>query len=193
MKSHLYVEGGGDSKELKSRCREGFSKLLANAGFDKRMPRLTACGGRASTFDHFKTAHSHSNSNDFVAMLIDSEDPIADIEKTWAHLKQRDNWDKPGGATDGQVLFMTTCMETWIVADRAALRRRYGQKLNKNKLPPLASLEARSRHDVQDKLSQASPYTKGQHSFQVLAQLDPATLQTLPSFARAVRILNERL
>lgn len=29
------------------------------------------------------------------------------------------NWDPPTGATDNQVLLMTTCMETWIVADRA--------------------------------------------------------------------------
>jgi len=54
-------------------------------------------------------------------MLVVSEDPIADEEEPWQHLRQSpdDNWDPPTGATDNQVLLMTTCMETWIVADRA--------------------------------------------------------------------------
>lgn len=32
----LFVEGGGDSKELQARCREGFKKLLENSGFAGR-------------------------------------------------------------------------------------------------------------------------------------------------------------
>ncbi len=42
----VYVEGGGDSKELRTRCREGFSKLVERAGFKDRMPKFVACGGR---------------------------------------------------------------------------------------------------------------------------------------------------
>lgn len=30
----IYVEGGGDSSSLKSECREAFSKLIQNAGFE---------------------------------------------------------------------------------------------------------------------------------------------------------------
>ncbi len=50
----IYVEGGGDSKEQQSRCREGFSKLIEKAGFQGRMPSIVACGGRDSVFDNFK-------------------------------------------------------------------------------------------------------------------------------------------
>ena len=36
MSARLYIEGsatGADSKEMQSRCREGFSKLLQKCGF----------------------------------------------------------------------------------------------------------------------------------------------------------------
>ena len=132
-------------------------------------------------------------------MLIDSEDPVVDLEKTWDHLNSRDQWDKPAGATDEQVLFMTTCMETWIVADRAALKEHYGHRLQENALPPLNNLEARNRHDVYDNLFHASrncsnAYSKGKRSFEVLAKLDPAVLkQHLLSFVRVDRILKATL
>ena len=88
-------------------------------------------------------------------MLIDSEDPPADLEAAWQHLKTRDNWDAPDGATDEQVLFMTTCMETWAVADRRTLAGHY-RDLQASALPPLIALETRSRHDVQDRLAHAT-------------------------------------
>ena len=198
MSAHLYIEGG-ESKEDQIRCREGFRKLLEKAGFSGRMPRLSACGGRGSAFDDFKTAHARLKIGNYIAMLIDSEDPVVDLEKTWDHLNSRDQWDKPAGATDEQVLFMTTCMETWIVADRAALMEHYGHTLQENALPPLNNLEARNRHDVYDNLVHASRncsnvYSKGKRSFEVLAKLDPAVLkQHLPSFVRVDRILKATL
>jgi Domain of unknown function (DUF4276) len=198
VSAHLYIEGG-ESKEDQIRCREGFRKLLEKAGFSGRMPRLSACGGRGSAFDDFKTAHAGCKVGDYIAMLVDSEDPVELLEGTWDHLKHRDQWDKPVGAMDEQVLFMTTCMETWIVADRAALREHYGHKLQENALPPLDNLENRNRHDVHDSLVHASrncsnAYSKGKRSFEVLAKLDPAVLkQHLPSFVRVDRILNATL
>ena len=110
MKTTIYLEGGGDTRDLKSRCREGFHKLLLRCGFAGRMPHLVACGGRDAAFDDFKTGLAHAKDGDFVGLWIDSEDPMADIKATWSHLKTRDNWDKPDGATDEQVLLMTACM-----------------------------------------------------------------------------------
>jgi hypothetical protein len=164
------------------------------------MPRLTACGGRGQAFDRFKTAQANKAEGDYVAMLIDSEEPAANLEKTREHLqKYETSWQMPADAHDDQVLFMTTCTETWIVADRGALTLHYGQKLQDTALPPLEVLESRSRHDVQDQLAHATrncsnSYQKGKRSFEVLAKLSPGTLeQHLPSFARARRILNEKL
>ncbi|MDZ4820554.1 MAG: DUF4276 family protein, partial [Planctomycetota bacterium] len=187
MSSHLYIEGG-ESKEDQIRCREGFRKLLEKAGFSGRMPRLSACGGRGAAFDDFKTAHARRRDADYVAMLVDSEDPLANLETTWDHLKVRDQWDRPNGASDEQVLFMTTCMETWIVSDRSALQGHYGHKLQANALPPLNNLESRNRHEVHDSLTHASrncsnAYAKGKRSFEVVGKLDPAVLrQHLLSF-----------
>jgi hypothetical protein len=198
VSARLYIEGG-ESKEDQIRCREGFRKLLEKAGFSGRLPRLTACGGRNAAFDDFKTAHAKRKQGDYIAMLIDSEDPLADIEKTWDHLHGRDGWVKPAGARNEQVLFMTTCMETWIVADPAALRANYGNCLQESALPPVIDLEKRDRHDLHDKLAHASrncsnAYAKGKRSFEVLGKVDPAALkQYLPSFARANRILKANL
>jgi hypothetical protein len=100
------------------------------------MPKLVACGGRNAAFDDFKVALASARKDDRVFLWIDSEDPVADIEATWQHLKARDGWTRPRGATDEQVLFMTTCMETWIVADRATLAEHYGADLQESALPP---------------------------------------------------------
>jgi hypothetical protein len=199
VSASIYFEGGGASKELHARCREGFRKLLEKCGFAGRMPKLVACGGRAGTFDMFQTAHDQKRATDYVAMLIDSEDPVADAEATWVHLAARDGWEQPADSEDEQVLLMTTCMETWIVSDRAALAEHYGKQLQQNALPPLTNLETRLRGTIQDKLAHATrkcsnAYSKGKRSFEVLARLDPSTLeQYLPSFVRVRRILGERL
>lgn len=199
MTTSIYLEGGGDSKELHIRCREGFRKLLESCGFEGKMPRLYACGGRKATFDDFKKGHVTQKTIDYVAMLIDSEDPLNDLEAAWVHLKRRDGWEKPTGADDHQVLFMTTCMETWIVADRRTLAEHYGNKFQESALPSLVDLEKRSRQEIQNKLIDATRncpnvYEKGKRSFEILGKLSPDALgKHLPSFVRVKRILDERL
>ena len=199
VRATVYLEGGGDSKEAKSRCREGFRKLLERCGLTGRMPKLVACGGRTSAYDSFRTAHTSASATDYVALLIDSEDPLSDIEKTWDHLGQRDGWHRPQGSQDDQVMFMTTCMETWVVADRDALREHFGQHLQMSALPSLHDLESRDRHDVQNALTNATrncpdPYTKGPKSFRVMGQLNPDAIEShLPSFSRARGILEAHL
>jgi hypothetical protein len=95
VSSTIYLEGGGDSKELHVRCREGFRKLLERSGFTVRMPRLVACGGRNAAFEDFKTDHGAKGTSDYMALLIDSEEPVKDKEAPWDHLKARDGWDRP--------------------------------------------------------------------------------------------------
>ena len=199
VKATIYLEGGGDSRVLHIKCREGFRKLLEACGFQGRMPKLVASGGRGQTFRDFCIALRARSDACIVMMLIDSEDPMSDIERTWAHLKDRDNWDKPDGAEDEHVLMMTTCMETWIVADRDALREFYQRNLNEKQLPRLVDLEDKGRHAVQEALERATStcsnkYEKGKRSFQVLAVLTRSALeQHLPSFVRNMRILEASL
>ena len=102
MRARIFLEGGGDTADTQARCREGFRKLLKNCGFSGRMPRLCASGGRGGAYEDFKTAHESNAAGDYVAMLIDSEEPMADIEKTWAHLAKHGPGKKPKGAHDVQ-------------------------------------------------------------------------------------------
>ena len=94
---------------------------------------------------------------------------------------------------------MTTCMETWIVCDRAALKEHYGGRLQENSLPSLIDLETRGRGELFAALMRATrdcskTYAKGKESFEVLGKLDADTLeQHLPSFARMRHILKEKL
>jgi hypothetical protein len=198
-KATIFMEGGGDSKELRIRCRLGFQKLLKRCGFVGRMPHLVARGPRSAAYQSFVRAHKNAKTGTFIALLVDSEDPVADVESPWAHLFARDSWTKPHGAEDDQVLLMTTCMETWIVSDQETLRAHYGSRLQESALPSLVDLEFRSRGSVQNALAHATRkcsnhYQKGKRSFTILGKLIPNTLVThLPSFTRARRILEGKL
>ena len=202
MSAILYLEGGGDAKDLNVRCREGFRKLLQKCGFIGRMPRPIASGGRDSVFDDFSIAHKSNHAEKYVAMWIDSEEPMADIEAPGDHLRNVQTvsqWKRPEGASDDQVLFMTTCMETWIVSDVETLKHYYGRKLQESALPPLVDLEQRPRQDVQERLARATrtcpnAYSKGKRSFEILGRVSPDALERyLPSFVRVRRILDTNL
>ena len=199
VRSRILLEGGGESKETQIRCREAFRKLLEKCGYERRMPRLEACGGRQRAYRDFCLSHSQASEGQFVALLVDSEDPIPNIDAPWQHLKTRDNWDRPQGAVDEQVLLMTTCMETWIAADPASLQAHYGSCLQATALPPLTNMEERTRKSVYDALVHATRncsevYAKGANSFKVLSHIEPSAVRDhLPSFQRLQRILDDSL
>lgn len=94
---------------------------------------------------------------------------------------------------------MTTCMETWIAADRETLKTHYGNKLQESALPALENLENQSRHDIQEKIIHATSncsnaYKKGKYSFEILGNLSPEELKKhLPSFVRTLNILDAKL
>ena len=195
----IFVEGGGNSNSGRAQCREAFAKLLAKCGFRGRMPTIRARGSRNQAYASFVNAISHASDGEVVMLLVDSEDPIADINRTWQHLRGRDGWQRPRNAADEDVLFMTTCMETWIVADHNALRDCFGRNFQETALPPLDNLENRSRQDVLNRLERATrncraPYRKGPRSFEILGKVNPnAIAPNLPSLRRARNILAERL
>lgn len=183
MNVTVFVEGGGDSKEQHSRCREGFHKLIDRTLGGRPFPRIESCGGRQQAFGKFLTATIRPEPGRVYLLLVDSEDPVAGAS-LWDHLRQRDNLTKPPSAEESNLAVMATCMESWIVADRVALRQVFGSELQENALPPIVDLEARNRHAVQDALEHATrtcgptkAYKKGRRSFQVVAALAPQTLR----------------
>ena len=198
MSAEIFVEGGGESNFLKSRCRDGFRLLLEKSGFAGRMPKIHPSGDGAAALRRFRTAVSDGRRSDYVGVLIDSEDLVDNINEPWYHLSKRQGsiWQRPDDACDDQVLLMTTSMETWVATDHEALRRRFPRDFNESRLPTLDGIEDRNRSDVFNALKGATDdrYEKGAISFELLGKLNPDTLaEHLPSFVRARRILEEKL
>ena len=177
MRIKVFVEGGGDRDLLRSKCREGFRKFFSEAGLKGRMPRIVASGSRRDAFDDFRAAVRRAKIDDFIVLLVDSEGPVT--TGPWQHLTKRDNWDPPSGTTDDQVHLMVQCMEAWFLADKDCLVAYYGDDFNQNALPPRQDIENIAKNDVLNGLKKATSsvskgeYGKGQHSFDILAQIDP--------------------
>jgi len=163
------------------------------------MPRIVAGGGRNATFDKFKTSVRSAGTNDYPILLVDSEEVVSDNTTAWAHLKNRDDWDRPAGVAEDQAQVMVTCMETWFMADQGALRSYFGNTLNERRLFPTNDLETRHRHLVRDALAEATRhckrnYHKGDRSFEILAELDPQMLKRfLPHFLTLIQALENHL
>lgn len=196
MSVRLYVEGGGDSKDLQARCREAFSKLIERASLRGRMPRITACGGRRSAYEDFCVALRTATTDTYAVLLVDSETPVT--SDRWTHILNRDQWPRPATAADDQLQLMVVCMETWLLADPAALRRVFASCLREGALLPSNNLEGRTRDEVNSALITATVdcghtrmYAKGRRSFQVLKELDPQRLTgCLPHFQRFISELD---
>jgi len=200
------VEGGGEGKVLRSQCREGFSRLLRKC-FPNQMPKIIAGGSRNNTYEMFKQSLLSNDPTTCSILLVDSEDPVMgtdyslDSPLAWNHLISRDQWEKPLNAANNQAQLMTTCMETWIMADPDAIISFFGSHARRNALLPINNLEILNRHDVQDSLEQATEdcgrdrmYKKGERSFRILASLDPTKLnQNLKYFQRFIRTLTQLL
>ena len=176
----LYVEGGGESKTLKTACRKGFRSFLEKAGLTGSLPRMVACGSRQNAYDSFKTAHAHGDET--VLLLVDAEGPVT-ADGAWQHLQARDGWNRPDRATEEQCHLMVEVMESWFLAGREALEAFYGQGYRSNALSPSQDVEQIPKGDVLDGLAQATRnstkgrYDKGAHSFKILEKLDPAKVR----------------
>lgn len=169
-------------------------------GFEGRKPRLVACGGRNHVYSRFCTEHRKGRDS-FVAMWIDSEEAMQNVGRAWEHLaevKTVSVWERPTGAEDEQVLFMTTCMEGWILADKASLELHYKGCLDTKGWAAIGTIETLPRKEAFRSLTHATrdcgaPYSKGERSYKTLEAIKPAALRGLPSFNRAERILKARL
>lgn len=192
----LYVEGGG-AGALKTECRKGFCAFLRRAGV-RPEPRIVACGTRRHAYERFCLAVA---AGDTAYLLVDSEAPVAtehqagspDDGHPWRHLKARpgDGWDVPAGAEGWHCHLMVECMESWFVADASALATYFGQGFAPNALPKRRDVEAISKPTIFGALSTATkacktkaPYGKGAHSFEILARIDPVSVQAASPWAR---------
>ena len=143
------------------------------------MLNVIACGSRENAFDKFRSAFTKATDNDFIVLLVDSENSVAEGAGPWLHLKGGDNWDKPADATNENAHLMVQCMEAWFLADKEALAGYFGDDFNMNSLPGRLEVEAISKSDIEAGLKAATrqckkgQYDKGSHSFGILTELDP--------------------
>ncbi len=190
MSLKLIVEGGGDrkSKYLNRECRQAFASFLEKAGLAGRLPSIEAAGGRQQAYDTFKSAHERGDR--VAVLLVDAEAPVTFLDP-WTHLNTRDGWTRPSGATNDQCHLMVQVMESWFLADREALANFYRQRFRPHALPGNPrQVEQVSKRDIENGLERATRdtsrgrYHKGQHSFAILASLDPAKVTAASPHAR---------
>ena len=106
-------------------------------------------------------------------LLLDAERAVGETGP-WQHLKDRDGWDRPDGATDDQCHLMVQAMESWFLADRTALEKYYGQDFQETALPSNPQIEQVSKNDVLGGFRQATRgTTKGRYDKGIPQFRDP--------------------
>ncbi len=198
MKVRIYIEGGGDGLRLDSIFREAWMRFFEKAGLQGSMPATIRGKGREHTFDLFRTAVQCKREEEINILLVDSEELVSPQHSAWQHLKARDNWDPPSGAKQEDAFLMVCSMETWLIADRAALQSFFPGLRDKH-LPKWSNLESKRKQDVFAALDRATagckrPYRKGAVSFELLAELDPKEVEKhCPAAARLLGRLRHLL
>lgn len=136
-------------------------------------------------------------------LLVDSEAAVSGDHRQgddqsrwlpWSHLEQRegDGWEKPNGSADTDCHLMVQVMESWFLADRDILKTFFGNGFKENKLPAatrcIEDIEKaevyRALADASDDCKTKSSYGKGEHSFKLLAMIDPAKIADASRWAR---------
>ena len=118
----LYVEGGGEGKDLRARFRKGWRTFFDKEGVAART-KIVRGRGRQQTFNRFVAAVRDRRGDALPLLLVDSEGPVRSGHSPWQHLLARDGWQKPDEADDCQAFLMVQFMETWFLADKDGLRR----------------------------------------------------------------------
>jgi len=200
----LYIEGGGDSKDLHIEYRRAFSAFLEKAGLRGGAIRPRPCGSRNKAYDRFCTAIEQGQK---AFLLVDSESPVdaalasgqPENWQPWEHLHRCDGWTKPSSSFDTDCHLMVQIMESWFLADKETLSVFFGQGFQKTALPAQKAVETVGKEEVFRGLEQASrkcktkaPYKKGPHSFKILALIDPQKVCNVSPWAkRFISILLE--
>ena len=194
MSAIIYIEGGGDHNDkLATQFRRSWKKFFEHAGLRGKLPRVVRGGSRDDTFKRFASAMRKPNPKRLPLLLVDSEDAIVTHQSIWSHLRVRDEWIRPDGATEDHAFLMVQAMETWLVADREAFQRYFGQGFNAAALPNWQNLEAVPKKDLFESIKKATrqcstPYAKGEVSFDLLTAIAPS--QVSAACPNAKRLLD---
>ncbi len=183
MNIAIYMEGGGDGKNSKDALRQGMEMFLADVKVAFRARgwhwRLVPCGSRNNAQKRFQN-ELRKGEPGIVILLVDSEAPVNTGPVD--HLASRGKWNLHNIDGDSIHLMVET-METWIVADRDALRNFYGQGFHENALPSNQNLEEVAKDDIAKGLERATEktqrgrYHKIKHARQLLQRINPMVVR----------------
>ena len=186
------MEGGGTGAANKAALRRGMNVFLNELKDKARKKswqwRLVCCGPRDDAYRGFKNEYQNTDTT-IVVLLVDAEGPVTSDSPT-NHLAAKDGWDLEK-VEDDSVHLMVQAMETWLVADRDALAKYYGQDIRRNALPNRQNLEEESKVDIANALEEATHrtqkgrYHKIRHASDLLKSINPQTIRDrCPSCAR---------
>lgn len=183
----IYMEGGGTGKGA-AELRRGMNKFLGELKAAARSKgwqwNLVLCGSRHEAYDTFSSARDRARESEIIVLLVDAEAPVK-AQTPVEHLRTRDGdeWDLTGVSAK-HVHLMVQTMETWIVADSAALSAFYGPGFRANALPSRQNLEEEDKTAVANALYVATKETKTKgryhkirHASQLLELIDPGKVR----------------
>ncbi len=196
MVAKIYVEGAPQNSFAdRTHCRKSFQEFFAHtAGLEGKLPRIVPCGARQRAYDAFMSAVRNPQPDALPLLLVDSETAAQKGRTVWEHLKTRsgDNWDKPEGAKDDQAFLMVQVMESWFLADRKGLESFFGQHFRAKAIPKWTQREDVPKQSVYEALDKGTAacgprrYAKGNMSFSLLAEIDPAEVEKASPNAKAL-------
>lgn len=175
----LYVEGGGRTAASRGVLRAGMDQFfdgLRRAVQTKGAElRVICCGGRGEARSKFVAARADTDC--WTLLLVDSESPVESDPRD--HLLTHDRWTDLVSVPLDSIQLMVQVMETWIVADRHALREYYGECFRDEELPADEAIEDVPKPEILAGLERATcptslgKYHKLHHASTLLARIDP--------------------
>ncbi|MFY0582699.1 DUF4276 family protein [Cystobacter fuscus] len=200
MSVRIYVEGGGDSNPLRTECRRGFAEFFKKVLPAGKQPKVVTCGSRNDAIEDFCTALRHTR-GDQIFLLVDAEGSVPENQTVRNILLASGKWAPSSQVMEEQTHLMVQCMESWFLADVPTLKTYFGQGFQESALPKNSRIETVSKQDVLTALKKATrqsktkgDYSKGEHSFAILALIDPTKVrQASPHAERLIQTLLQRV
>ncbi|WP_320172974.1 DUF4276 family protein [Maridesulfovibrio sp.] len=191
----VFVEGGAlRNKQLNIDCRRAFKVFFKKYGIADNKIKVIACGSRQFAYRDFCIEISQAKEPKHIILLVDSEKHVEKKHryKPWDHFKEREgdkHWQKPTQADDNSAQLMVQCMEAWFMADKTALKEYYKKNFKVTVLPTSQDIENIDKKILYSSLEKATKdtqkgkYSKGNHSFKILAEINPVNVKDKSSWA----------
>ena len=187
MTVRIYVEGGGDhNKDLTDSVPPGLFGVLSEGWFGG--PYAESRGVWWKTIAPmivFGPLMKNAGTDDLLNPLGGQrgascrDRPVGACQAT-----RGDGWQRPGAASQDQIHLMVQAMEAWFHADKEKLKEYFGQGFRLAALKPRPDIDNIPKADLfagmqiatRDCLKKGE-YSKGQHSFEILALIDPVKVK----------------